>query len=157
MLWYKCLMKMSCLNWSRPRPATCPDSSSSRSWRSCWRCSAPTLAAGKWWFAILWMDAYFPWILRVEFDAGHQWRPTWAFWVCCLYPSRVLALSFCMLQRDTEAVRTDQLGDSRVERPSPFNLLGIPHGHFLSADLHHGQGGKCNKGMENDEEIEFCE
>ena len=57
----------------------------------------------------------------------------------------------------TDAVRTDQLGDSRVERPSPFNLLGIPHGHFLSADLHHGLGGKCNKGMENDEEIEFCE
>lgn len=99
MLWYKCLMKkMSCLNWSCPRLATYPDSSSVHSWKSCWRCSAPTRAAGKWWFVILWTDAYFPWILHVEFDAGRQWRPTEAFWVCSLYPSRALVLSSCTLQ-----------------------------------------------------------
>lgn len=105
MLWYKCSMRtMNCLSWSRPRPATCPDSSSWHSWRSCWQCSAPTPAAGRWWFVILWTDAYFPWILHVEFDVGRLWRPAWAFWGCCLCPSRVLALSVCRLQRNMEDV-----------------------------------------------------
>lgn len=117
MLWYKCLMKMSCLNWSCPRPAICPGFSSVHSWRSCWRCSAPTPAAGKWWSAILWTDACFPWILHVESCVGRLWRPAWAFWGCCLYPSRALALSFCTLQRNTEAVRTHCLGRSRKAQP----------------------------------------
>lgn len=124
MLWYKCLMKkMSCLNWSCPRPATCPDSSSSRSWRNCWRCSAPTPAAGKWWFAILWRDAYFPWILHVEFDAGHLWRPTWAFWACCLYPFHVLVLSFCMLQQNTAGVRTNLPGRFKRRKAAPITSV----------------------------------